>query len=172
MCEDQQHETFVRRFLTRMGLLTYPGQLRVERSPAGRGAADRFVRETYVTELDASRRAHVATTLLILIDGDNVGVEGRLRELDRACQQKGLETRSHQDRVAIFIPTWNIETWLAYLDGREVAEDVQNYPSLKKPSDCEAHVRRLAEMCQRRTLREPAPVSLVAACQEFDGRLR
>lgn len=172
VCEDQQHETFARRFLDAMGLLTDQSRLRVERNPTGRGAADRFVRETYVTELDAGRRTHVATTLLVLIDGDNVGVERRLRELDRACRQEGLAVRSREDSVAIFIPTWNIETWLAYLEGEEVDEDVGDYPRLRRPSECGAHVRKLAEMCRHRSLRDPAPASLVAACEEFDLRLR
>ena len=83
-----------------------------------------------------------------------------------------LEERTDEDDVAVFIPTWNIETWLAYLDGEDVDEERGNYPRLRRPRDCAEHVRRLAELCRRRALRQPAPWSLVTACREYDGRLR
>ena len=172
VCEDQQHETFARRFLRETKLVTDPYQLRVERSPSGRGAADRFVQETYVTELDACRRTHVDTTLLVLADGDSVGVNERLRRLDEACRQRGAAVRSAEDRVAVFIPTWNIETWLAYLDDQTVDESRKDYTRLGRPRDCQRHVNVLADMCRRAALRPPAPESLQAACEEYGTRLR
>ena len=172
VCEDQQHETFARRFLKETGLVANSYQLRVKRSPSARGAADRFVQETYVTELDAGRRAHVATTLLLLVDGDAMGVTERLRRLDETCRQRGVAVRSAADRVAVFIPTWNIETWLSYLDGQTVDESRKDYPRLARPRDCQRHVSVLADMCRRKELRPPAPESLEAACEEYATRLR
>ncbi len=168
VCEDQQHETFARRFLWGTGLVTNPYQLRVERSPGGRGAADRFVQEEYVKELAFIRRTHVATTLIVLADGDAVGVNKRLRRLDEACERQGVAVRAAEEKVAVFIPTWNIETWLAYLDGQTVDEGRRNYRRLARPRDCRPHVRVLVEMCQRGKLRPPAPESLVAACEEYE----
>jgi len=171
VCEDRQHETFARRFLKATGLVTDRSQLRVERSPGGRGAADRFVQETYVTELEAGRRTHVATTLLVLTDGNAVGVNGRLRRLDEACQRQGVATRSPEDRATVFVPTWNIETWFAYLDDETVDESRKDYPRLPKPRDCRRHVGVLVEMCRSGELRPPAPRSLRAACREYDALL-
>ena len=168
VCEDQQHETFARRFLKATRLVTDRYQLRVERSPGGRGAADKFVQEVYVTELDAGRRTHVATSLLVVADGDAVGVNGRLRRLDEACRRHSVAVRSPADSVAVFIPTWNIETWLAYLDDETVDESRKDYPRLARPGDCRRHVGVLVEMCRRGTLRPPAPQSLRAACEEYD----
>ena len=172
VCEDRQHEAFARRFLREMKLVTHHRRIRVKRPSLGRGSAERFVRETYVTELEAGRRGHVDRTLIVLIDGDDVGVGGRLRQLDAACAEEGVPARTEEDRVAAFVPTWNIETWLTYLGGREVDEGLRNYPRLERPRECGTHVRELAEMCRRGTLREPAPASLVSACEEYDGRLR
>lgn len=172
VCEDQQHETFARRFLREARLVTDRYQLRVERSPGGRGAADRFVQETYVTELDAGRRTHVATTLVLVADGDAMGFSERLRRLDEACRRQGVAPRSRADSVAVFIPTWNIETWLAYLDDQTVDESRKDYSRLARPGDCGRHVSVLVEMCRRKTLRLPAPESLKAACEEYSTRLR
>ena len=170
VCEDEQHEAFARRFLKRMKVVKDPHQLRVERPSWG--SADRFVRETYVKELVAHRRAHAARGLVVLIDGDRLGVGGRLRELDDACARAGVPARTPQDLVAIFVPTWNIETWLEYLEGRDVDEGLKDYPKLTRARQCNAQVARLAEMCARRSLRPPAPDSLRAACSEYDARLR
>ena len=72
-------------------------------------------------------------------------------------------------KPAQVIPTRSIETWLHYLDGHTVNE-TDRYPPLKRPSDCKAHVRALVEMCTARGVREPAPPSLAAACEEY-GRV-
>ena len=170
VCEDQQHEAFGRRFLKHMGLVADHDQLRVEPAPFGKGAGDRFVRETYVNELHAGRRAHVDRTLIVIIDGDKFGVAGRLRQLNEECQKRGIEMRSPADQVAIFVPTWNIETWLAYLEGESVNEKLKNYPKLARAGDCGPHAKELAVMCKRRSLRKPVPDSLLAACQEYDER--
>lgn len=172
LCEDRQHEAFVRRFLKAAGVVTNPRMLYVEPFPCGFGAADKFVEEAYVTELDACRRSHVATTLLVVTDGDAAGVSGRLRRLDAACKRQNVAARSSEDSVAVFVPTWNIETWLAYLDGETVEEDRKDYPKLPRPRECRRHVGVLVEMCRRGALRTPAPESLQAACEEYRTRLR
>ena len=171
VCEDAQHEAFARRFLREVGLLKDRYQMRVERSAAGRGAADHFVEQEYVTELDVGRRTHVATTLVLVTDGDAIGIDKRMRRLDEACRRRGVEPRSSADRVAVFVPTWNVETWLAYLDGETVDEGRKDYPRLPRPRDCIEHVRVLARMCRSGKLRTPAPESLRTACKEYEERL-
>ena len=171
VCEDQQHEAFACRFLKEIGLVTDRYQVRVERAQSGRGAADRFVEQTYVKELDASRKTHVATTLVLLTDGDAMGVEKRARRLDDACKLRRVEPRLSTDRVAVFVPTWNVETWFAYLDGETVDEGRKDYRRLKRPGDCRRHVQALAKMCRSGKLRSPAPESLQIACTEYGERL-
>ena len=68
----------------------------------------------------------------------------------------------------LLVPTWQLETWFAYLDGEVVDENQQDYPRLRRPRDCQKHVDILAEMCRDRKLRSPTPFSLVAACEEYD----
>ena len=168
LCEDLQHEVFVRRFFKKHGWDTR--WWRVERAPPGRGSAEQFVRKQYPVELTALRRlGRQETALAVMIDGDEKGLAGRHKDLLDACRSAGVEPRRPSERVLVFVPTWSIESWLAYLDGQDV-EESEHYPRLTRESDCQPHVNALAEMCSRQELRAPAPESLRAACKEY-GRL-
>ncbi|MGA2067624.1 MAG: hypothetical protein ABSG86_21840 [Thermoguttaceae bacterium] len=167
LCEDVQQETFARRFLKRA--ITQVEILRVERAP-GKGAAEQFVRERFPPELRAHRSSRIP--LVVLIDGDKRGVLHRLAALDQACRSADVPPRRDGDRVLIAVPTWNIETWLAYLNGAAVDEGKKDYPRLDRPRDCQRHVDCLYDMCRQRALRQPSPPSLDAACDEYRSRLK
>ena len=171
LCEDTQHETLVRRFLEREGWSTR--RLRVERAPGGRGAAEQFVRQRFPDELAAyrSKRGTVEQALIVVLDGDRHGLGGREAQLNEACVSRGLSVRQPDERVIVLVPTWNVETWLAYLDGQTVDEGRADYPRLPRPRLCRRHVDALADMCGRRRLRKPAPPALESACMEY-RRLR
>ncbi len=164
LCEDSQQAAFARRFLKRDGW-NLRG-LRVVKAPQGRGAGEQFVREQFPREVAEQRRRHVAQTLVVLIDGDVVGVEGRKRSLRDVCDAHDVVPPTPAESVAVFVPTRNIETWFAYLDGQEV-DEATNYPRLVRERACHRHVDVLAKMCRQRQLRQPAPPSLVAACREY-----
>lgn len=171
LCEDRQHEAFARRFLERTG--RNRRVQRVERAPGGRGSAEQFVRERYPKELAyyRERRHRVEHALIVLVDADRGSVDARVEQLERACQAAGMEHRQSADRVAIFVPARNIETWLAYLAGQSVNEE-DGYPRLECERGCQCHVNELYKMCQAGALRQPAPSSLEAACKEYRSRLQ
>ena len=175
LCEDRQHETFVRRFLKRhLGprAREVSRRLRVEMAHPGRGAADQYVLERFPHEVAAYRRqaGKRQTRLLVMIDGDRTGVEGRTQRFDDACREKQIEPRKDSEGILVLVPTWNIETWLFWLAGNEVDETRRDYPKLPKESGCQPGVNELAAMCQSGNLRDSAPPSLVAACSEFNRR--
>ena len=64
LCEDSQHEAFVRRFLKKRRLVT--GHLRVEKCPDG--SAEQFVRKQYPIELAALRARYAKSALIVVID--------------------------------------------------------------------------------------------------------
>lgn len=169
LCEDKQHEAFCRRFLNAAGWETRA--MRVEKAPDGRGAGDRFVRLQFPRELRAHRSRPVNQAVVVMVDGNSVGVEGRVRELDRACRDADVAERRADEAVAVFAPTWNIETWLAYLDGARVDEGRRDYPRLERERECQRHVDVLTDICRTGALREPWPPSLQAACGEYHSRL-
>jgi len=173
LCEDRQHEVFCRRFLKKAGWSTR--RMRVEIAPSGRGSGEQFVRERFPTELSAyrSNRNILAEGLIVILDGDNRGVDERMKELDLECRRTGFSPRNEEDKgVAVLVPTWNIETWLAYLSGENVDETRSNYPRLNCERDCQSYVDVLYEMCLKNQLRQPSPPSLDAACEEYRIRLK
>jgi hypothetical protein len=146
--------------------------IRVEKAPAGRGAGEQFVRERFPRELKAHRSRPVSQALVVMMDGDAGGVEIRLQQLAKACRDAGVTERAGHERVAFLIPTWNIETWLAYLDGEDVEEGKSDYPRLPQERECRRHVAALVQMCDAQKLREPSPESLQRACSEYRTRLQ
>ena len=146
--------------------------MRVERAPGGRGAGEQFVRERFPRELKAHRSRPVGQALVVMIDGDSEGPVSRRSQLGKTCRDAGVAERTNTERVALLIPTWNIETWLAYLNGSHVDEGKPDYPRLAQERDCQRHVEKLAQMCRVGELRQPAPPSLEAACNEYNLRLK
>ena len=51
----------------------------------------------------------------MIVDGDRVGLADRLRLL---CGDP--DRREDTDRIAIWVPTWSIETWILWLSRRQV----------------------------------------------------
>ena len=162
LCEDKDHAVFAYRFLRHRT----KHRVRVIYAPRGEGSGEQFVREQYPHQLGALRTTHVNAVLVVMIDGDIASVEERIRQLHESCRQLDIRSRTPQDRVALVVPTRSIETWLRYMDGHTVNE-TDRYPRLKHPGDCKRHVRALVEMCRTGQLRDPAPQSLAAACEEY-----
>ena len=160
LCEDQQQETFIRRFLKnkKSARCTY------DRAPDGKISAEQYVRENYPKWLEIARKKRKC--LVVMIDADSAGANKRMRELEESCKNKNTNNREKNEEVAIFIPARNIETWLAYLDGEEIEED-KSYPKLSRERDCNRHVKKLSEMCNAGVLPKNAPPSLKDACEEW-----
>ena len=169
LCEDRQHAAFARRFLEKRGWNRK--RLRAIISPGGSGSGEQFAREHFPSELQRLRRRSASGMLVVMIDGDASGPASRKRALDEACQKVGIEPRRAGEAVAIFIPTWRIETWLSYLDGSDVDETNRYAKKLARQRACRSQVAELVKMCEQRQLREPVPPSLQDACEEFNTRL-
>ena len=166
LCEDAQHESFAKRLLVSMGWRLR--DFRVERSPSGRGSAEQYVRERFPDELQGVRsKGGERAYLVVMIDGDDKGVAGRRGSLAAACAERQIAPAGDADQVLVCVPTWNIETWLAYLDGEAVEESKRDYPRLARPRECAPHVQALADMCSQNTLRQPCPSSLEDACVQY-----
>lgn len=163
LCEDKQHRVFVRRFLLKMGWRDH--QVRIRTAGPGDGSAVQYVRNQFGAELKEHLSRHVSQALMVMVDADYRSVRERVAEFDSQCKKHGLPKRP--DGVLVFVPKWNIETWLEYLAGKTVDESNRDYRPSSRKSDRARHVDALVEMCRSRELRQPAPDSLTAACIEW-----
>ena len=122
LCEDRQQEVFARHFLVTCGVDRHRIYVRV--SPFGRGAAEQYVRDQYPAEVREyrARRNHLNIALAVMLDADIGNVVERLQELENSLSQMSLPQRQPDEKIGIFVPKRNIETWIHYLQGEPVNE--------------------------------------------------
>jgi hypothetical protein len=135
LIEDEALECFVRRVLLAFGFRTR--DIRVKRAPKGKGSGKDWVTKNYPDEVKAyrSKASYQGNIGIVVgIDADEQTVQERAQALAAALQSAGLEKRQDEEKFCVFIPKWNIETWLVYLGGEAVVEDqniYKNHPSMK-----------------------------------------
>ena len=164
MCEDRQQEVFARTFLENCGITAY----RVNITRPGYGSGEQYVRENYPEEVRLFRGKFPAqpnTCLVVLIDADVLEVTECLNKLKMALRKSGMSERMPKERIAVFIPKRNIETWIHFLMGESVNEE-EEFRKNKKESICKPFVENLAHN-RKNTLPGNAPPSMLIACQEL-----
>lgn len=164
LCEDKQHKSFVYRFLKKSGIHT--GEIRVRISPLGNGSGEKFVRDSFTQELSYYRSRTASAVFITMIDGDTLGICGRINQLRKECDKANIPFRSKEEAVMIAVPTRNIETWIHYLTGNQVDEQTR-YPKLERQGNCQPAVNRLLEICNNKEPIIGCP-SLSAACEEYN----
>jgi hypothetical protein len=166
LCEDTQHEAFLRRVLYHYGWK--PRQLRINKCLEASQDAKQYIRSEYPKEVrEIRRRNWMNLCLYVVIDADTDSVDDLKRELDSCLTDASpkLEKRSPSDRIVILVPKRNIETWIHYLFGNSV-DEITVYPKLKYESDCDPAVQRFHEMCPN-NMPGDAPNSLKIGCEEL-----
>jgi hypothetical protein len=166
LCEDLQQQVFARRFLLNRGF--HDRKIRVLALPEGKGSGEQYVRKNYSVQVKAYRSLSTyrrSVCLVVLIDADTKTVDERLRQLDEALEEDSQSRRQKDEKIAVFVPKRNIDTWIYYLQGETVDEETA-YPKLQKESDCEPCVKNLLNQCPS-GLDQDAPPSLHIACGEL-----
>ncbi len=84
-----------------------------------------WVQQRYGEELKKLRAKNYQENLglLCINDGDATGVDGRKVELNG----RQNPARQPEEKVAIWVPTWSIETWLLSLLGHAGLDETQSY---------------------------------------------
>lgn len=121
LVEDDRHQQFISRYLRKVGLGTHA--IRIRKAPSGAGSAEQWVREQFAVEVEACRRRHPKTQLIVIVDADTRTIEQRMRQLDQALQQAGVQPIDNtQEEIARLLPKRNIETWILCLNDESVTE--------------------------------------------------
>ena len=154
LCEDKQQSVFISRFLKKRGWLP-----QVKGVPEGSMSGEQYVREEYPVQLELARKKKRA--LIVMIDGDNLGAQKRMRQLEEACRIQGVAARNKKDAVAVFVPETAIENWIHYLNGGAKGK-------LQQERNCIPAVKKLVGICDGGgKLPDDFPPSLSHACDEW-----
>jgi hypothetical protein len=130
LCEDPRTDRFLRKLCKGFNVWVLESEI----APDGRGDASVWVRRRYASSVARlrSRRHQRNLGLIIAIDGDNKGVSERKAELAAELAAMRVPPSADDEPIAIFVPTWSVETWLALLCG---AENVTETEPLKNHRD-------------------------------------
>lgn len=156
ICEDRQQEVCARRFLKECGF--HPRKTEFVTCPKGKQSGEQFVRENYPSEVRAyrSRRKYLSVCLAVIIDADTKTVAQRLQEFDASLVNDSQEKRQPDEKIAIFVPKRNIETWIYHLRGETVDEETA-YPKLQRERECKSYMKILAARCAGKQTDNPPP---------------
>jgi hypothetical protein len=113
LCEDRRAERFFRALCAHHDVLV----LDVQVAPSGVGSAADWVRKRYAAavRLRRSKNFQQNLGLLVHIDGDDQGCVARKAQL--GAELATYKPREPEEPVALFVPTWCIETWVLHLTG-------------------------------------------------------
>ncbi len=166
LCEDLQQEVFARHFFRCRGF--HRSEITIMRNPNGKGSGEQFVRQNYAKQVKNYRRksTYQSIVLVVMIDADKYTVKERLNQLDQSLEADGQPKRQPHEKIAIFVPKRNIETWIHYLMGKKVDQE-RAYPKLARQSQCKPVVDQLSRKICPIGLPEDAPPSLHTACAEL-----
>ena len=124
LVEDSNQERLLHRYLQSLGVETR--NMRIVKSPSGRGAGEQFVREKYASEVRAIRvrMSRTRACLIVVIDADSGSVEHRRYQFQKALDDAEERTLSADEAIVRLIPKRNVETWILCLNLCVVNEDV------------------------------------------------
>jgi len=121
--EDQRQQQFLYRFLVNSGI--HPRKIDIRQSIAGRGSAKQWVCSQFAQSAEACRRrnSNAATSLLVMMDADQLSVAKCSGDLDAALAAANqAKFDPARDSIARLIPKWSIETWILYLSSDGAAK--------------------------------------------------
>jgi hypothetical protein len=160
LCEDKQQYLFARYFLQKKG---FTGEFFPKFCLKGKQSGEQYVRENYAAQVKGyrSQKNRKKICLVVVIDADTLTVAERIRQLEMTLQEK----RHREEKIAIFVPKRNIETWIHYLQSGEPIDEIVAYSKLANQGECKPFVEKLGNQCVL-GLPSNAPPSMHDACIE------
>lgn len=159
LCEDTTHYHFTKKYFELLGFNSR--KIRGDYNAKGRsvGSGAEFVKNHYEKELKAfhSKVTHIDCILVIVIDDDT---KNHVQHLFNLYQPISNE------KILIFSPKRNIESWFYYIDGNLIDENEDYKKHYKNAKPTEYAKKLKNEICVN-GLPENAPSSLHHACEEL-----
>ncbi|OQX27372.1 MAG: hypothetical protein BWK80_05680 [Desulfobacteraceae bacterium IS3] len=170
LCEDIAHHRFIRKYLEYKGVgkrnIKDFGNLKSHNN----GTVLKHYPECVKTyRSKANHQKNI--TLVVMIDADDKKLEERLRDFDKKLDAKKAElnqkTRDDDEKIAIFVPARNIETWFHYIFGYTDCNEQDDYKKYYTNDDAHKAAEILAKDICPDDLPENALPSLQHACNEL-----
>lgn len=163
LAEDPRHERLALRVARAFGLNDQP--IKAWRSPEGKGSASDWVVRQFPQRVRETTRKRPTerVALIVMIDGDNMGVAQRKRSLDESLVKSGQSIRADNEPVVVLVPTWSIETWLL---GKQ-DESVSFKNDLRRGDEVDEQFKAVAARLKARQV-DGSPTSLQDACIELN----
>jgi hypothetical protein len=165
LCEDIAHFNFARRYLELKGFDTR--NIIPKHNPRGRadGSGFDFVKKNYQKEVDAfHQKNRLSYILIVIIDNDT---KDHANDLYKKYNPK------QNERILIFSPNRNIESWFHYIETLDATveykkdNEVTDYKKTYKDRKPREFAKKLKEQICASGLPETAPSSLHHACKEL-----
>ena len=125
LCEDDLQKRFVECLAERWGI---DRRHRVIDAAPKADNASQYVLDHYADAVRKWRRTshdrHVY--LLVVIDGDEHGVAVRKRQLEQVLRAANVDPPDPL-RTVTLVPTWHVETWIAWLCGHRPIDEATRY---------------------------------------------
>ena len=117
--------------------------------------------------------------LAVMIDADEKTIDERVRSFDKALDEEkarlNQSTRFDNEKILIFVPIRNIESWFCYIDTNntnvEIPDEngeIQDYKKNYRNAKPTEFAKKLKEQICAYGLPENAPSSLHHACNELN----
>ncbi len=166
LCEDKAQYTFARRFLIGRG--AHGRKFSPKYAPCGRGAGEQWVRDQFAPEVRKVRRHGAGRALVVVIDADLASVDERARSLHARLSEAGLDPIRRDERIGLFVPRRNIETWILYIldPARSGLSEEADYKRRVPGEGWAGDVQRYAQ--QRAPKDDATPESLRLACRDWE----
>ena len=159
LCEDIDQERFIREYLICCGL--DDRKIKDFGNPKGKTIKNNnaLILKHYPALIKSHRRRNYRNiAVVVMIDADEDSVSDKMRSLhkkiDEAAGNLNKDTRLPNEKVAIFVPARNIETWFYYIMEGQECNEITKY----KDDNMSAEERiKLAKSAAKKLAREICP---------------
>lgn len=163
LCEDIAHERFIRQYLICCGF--EDRRIKDFGNPKGRKINNNndFVLKHYASLVKRYRSKNFQNrAVVVMIDADNNSINDTIRSLNIALDEEegklNRDPRLPNEKIAIFVPARNIETWFYYINVDKNCDETTDYK--KHPEFRQMNSIDLAKASATKLAREICPKGL------------
>ncbi|NOQ34589.1 MAG: hypothetical protein GQ569_01675 [Methylococcaceae bacterium] len=160
LCEDTNHYHFARKYFELLGFNKRKIYSRHNPKRISVGSGAKYVENNYLQQIKAfkSKANHLDCILIVIIDDDTKNLIQNLYQ---------LYTPSANEKILIFSPKRNIESWFHYIEGNLI-DETEDYKKNYRDAKPTEFAKKLKNKICINDLAKDTPSSLHHACKELE----